>query len=104
MSCVCVSETIIPSSIITTSTVSSLNASVSSLPSKAHLFPTNSDKFATLSTEIQPSVLLPHITAATSSSQPSVLSKIPKSLKQSSKNRRKSEQKNRNRNPKLCVK
>ncbi|GFU85551.1 hypothetical protein TNCV_761711 [Trichonephila clavipes] len=42
-----------------------------------------------LSTEIQPSVPLPHSAATTSNSEPSDVSKIPKNAKQNSRNRRK---------------
>ncbi|GFW61693.1 hypothetical protein TNCV_3706281 [Trichonephila clavipes] len=57
-----------------TSIVNNLNASVSSLPCEARLFPSISDKCAALSTEIQSSVHLPDTTTPSSYIQPSVLS------------------------------
>ncbi|GFX41281.1 hypothetical protein TNCV_1653641 [Trichonephila clavipes] len=64
----------------------SLNTSASPLSTETHLFPTT-NKFAAIPTEVQPSVLLLESAVTTSNTEPSNASKIPKSLKQSSKNR-----------------
>ncbi|GFU14930.1 hypothetical protein TNCV_191791 [Trichonephila clavipes] len=75
----------------TTTTIpdNSLNTSASSLSTETHLFPISSNKFAAISTEIQPLVPLQECAVATLNSEPSNASKIPKSIKQNSKNRRK---------------
>ncbi|GFX63625.1 uncharacterized protein TNCV_2005541 [Trichonephila clavipes] len=76
--------------ICTTATLdNSLNTSASSLSTETRLFATTSNKFSPLSTEIQPSVPLSQSAATTSNSEPSDTSKIPKSVKQNSRNRRK---------------
>ncbi|GFU37197.1 hypothetical protein TNCV_4272071 [Trichonephila clavipes] len=74
---------------ITATPDNSLNISASSLSTETRLFPATSNKFAALSTEIQPSVPLLESVATTSNSEPSIATKIPKSVKQNSKNRRK---------------
>ncbi|GFX48557.1 hypothetical protein TNCV_584551 [Trichonephila clavipes] len=73
----------------TTSLDNNLNTTASSLSTKTRLFPTISNTFSVLSTEVQPSVPLPESAAITSNSEPSNTSKIPKSFKQNSNNRRK---------------
>ncbi|GFW95380.1 hypothetical protein TNCV_2971021 [Trichonephila clavipes] len=80
----------LPIPISTTATLdSSLITSASALSTETCLFAT-SNKFSPLSTEVQPSVPLPQSASTTSNSKPSDTSKIPKSIKQNSKNRRKS--------------
>ncbi|GFW95031.1 hypothetical protein TNCV_476301 [Trichonephila clavipes] len=80
----------IPISTNTTATLdNSLSTSASSLSTKTHVFPTTSKNFATLSTEVQPSVPLPDSAMITSNSKPTDTSKIPKNVKTNSKNRRK---------------
>ncbi|GFY31958.1 hypothetical protein TNCV_2620951 [Trichonephila clavipes] len=77
---------------ILTSTTSfagnSLNTSSSSLKTDTRLFPTTSNKFAALSTEIRPSVSLSESEATASNNEPSNTSKISKRLKRNSKNRK----------------
>ncbi|GFW41316.1 hypothetical protein TNCV_1003091 [Trichonephila clavipes] len=84
----------IPISTTTTSTPdNSLNTSASSLSIETRLFPTTFNKFAALSTEIRPSISssvpLPEYAPTTSNNEPPNVSKIPKSIKQNSKNRKK---------------
>ncbi|GFS48558.1 integrase catalytic domain-containing protein [Trichonephila clavipes] len=81
------SQSHLPIPISTTTTLdNSLKTSALSLSIETRLFPTTSNKCAALSTEVQP---LPESAATTSNSEPSNASKIPKSVKQNSKNRRK---------------
>ncbi|GFW24032.1 NACHT domain-and WD repeat-containing protein 1 [Trichonephila clavipes] len=80
----------LPIRISTTATLdNSLNTSASSLSTETRLFATTSNKFSPLSTEVQPLVPLPQSAATTSNSKPSDTSKIPKNVKQNSKNRSK---------------
>ncbi|GFX47042.1 uncharacterized protein TNCV_316641 [Trichonephila clavipes] len=85
-------EALLPIPILTSTTTSSacnsLNTSASSLKTDTRLFPTNSNKFAALSTEIQPSVSLSKSEATASNNEPSNTSKISKRLKRNSKNRK----------------
>ncbi|GFT11131.1 hypothetical protein TNCV_1084791 [Trichonephila clavipes] len=85
------SESLFPILIPTTtpSPRNSLNTSTLSLETETRLLPTNSNKFAALSTEIQPTVPLPESATTTSNSERSNASKSPKSVKPNSKNRRK---------------
>ncbi|GFV28161.1 hypothetical protein TNCV_678491 [Trichonephila clavipes] len=78
----------IPISSTTTSPGHSLNTS-STLSTETRLFPTTSNKFAALQTEIQPSFLLPESAATASNSEHSNASKIPKSVKQNLKKKQK---------------
>ncbi|GFT05195.1 putative RNA-directed DNA polymerase from transposon BS [Trichonephila clavipes] len=85
-------EALLPMPILTSTTTSSagnsLNTSASSLKTDTRLFPTTSNKFAALSTEIQPSVSLSESEATASNNEPSYTSKISKRLKRNSKNRK----------------
>ncbi|GFT26183.1 hypothetical protein TNCV_1543951 [Trichonephila clavipes] len=84
------SESLLPIPIPTTTTSpgNNLNTTASSLETETRL-PTTSNKFAALSTEIQPLVPLPEFVHTTSDCERSNASKIPKCVKQNSKNRRK---------------
>ncbi|GFX32581.1 hypothetical protein TNCV_3704551 [Trichonephila clavipes] len=84
--------------ISTNSTIpgNSPNTSVSSLSTETRLFLVTSDKFSTLLTEVQPTIPLLETSATTSYSEPSNISKIPKSLKQTFQKIEKSAQKNWN--------
>ncbi|GFV38904.1 hypothetical protein TNCV_192721 [Trichonephila clavipes] len=62
--------------ISTTTLDNSLNTSATSLSVETSLFPTTDNKFAALSTKVQPSVPLPESAATTSNSEPSNASKI----------------------------
>ncbi|GFS88767.1 putative RNA-directed DNA polymerase from transposon BS [Trichonephila clavipes] len=83
-------EALLPIPILTSTTTSftgnSLNTS--SLKTGTRLFPTTSNKFAALSTEIRPSVSLSESEATASNNEPSNTSKISKRLKRNSKNRK----------------
>ncbi|GFX19433.1 uncharacterized protein TNCV_3050911 [Trichonephila clavipes] len=83
-------EALLPIPILTSTTTSfagnSLNTS--SLKTDTRFFPTTSNKFAALSTEIQPSVSLSESEATASNNEPSNTSKISKRLKRNSKNRK----------------
>ncbi|GFX63661.1 putative RNA-directed DNA polymerase from transposon BS [Trichonephila clavipes] len=85
-------EALLPIPILTSTTTSftgnSLNTSSSSLKTDTRLFPTTSNKFAALSTEIRPSVSLSESEATASNNEPSNTSKISKRLKRNSKNRK----------------
>ncbi|GFT69163.1 uncharacterized protein TNCV_2566181 [Trichonephila clavipes] len=85
-------ETLIPIPILTSTTTSSagnsLNTSASSLKTDTRLFPTTSNKFSALSTEVQPSVSLSESEATASNNEPSNSSKTSKRLKRNSKNRK----------------
>ncbi|GFT42709.1 hypothetical protein TNCV_4129631 [Trichonephila clavipes] len=85
-------EDLLPIPILTSTTTSSagnsLNTSSSSLKTDTRLFPTTSNKFAALSTEIQPSVSLSESEATASNNEPSNTSNITKRLKRNSKNRK----------------
>ncbi|GFU46510.1 uncharacterized protein TNCV_413981 [Trichonephila clavipes] len=97
-------EDLLPIPILTSTTTSSagnsLNTSSSSLKTDTRLFPTTSNKFAALSTEIQPSVSLSESEATASNNEPSNTSNITKRLKRNSKNR-KGVQKNKRQKLKL---
>ncbi|GFV13682.1 uncharacterized protein TNCV_5009641 [Trichonephila clavipes] len=69
----------------------SLNTSASSLSTETCPVPTTLNKFAALSTEVQPSVPLTESAATTSNSEPSNTSNVPHSVKQNSKNRSKAQ-------------
>ncbi|GFV90646.1 hypothetical protein TNCV_2223621 [Trichonephila clavipes] len=86
------SETMLPKPILTTTTSSgnSLNTSPSYLKTDKRFFPTTSNKFAALSTAIQPSVSFSESTTTTSNNGPSTTSKFSKRLKLNSKNRKRS--------------
>ncbi|GFX80436.1 uncharacterized protein TNCV_177751 [Trichonephila clavipes] len=85
-------EALLPIPILTSTTTSftgnSLNTSSSSLKTDIRLFPSISNKFAALSTEIRPSVSLSESEATASNNEPSNTSKISKRLKRNSKNRK----------------
>ncbi|GFW57072.1 uncharacterized protein TNCV_1116001 [Trichonephila clavipes] len=85
-------EALSPIPILTSTTTSfagnSLNTSASSLKTDTRLFPTTFNKFAALSTEIQPSVSFSESEATPSNNEPSNTSKISKRLKRNSKNRK----------------
>ncbi|GFT44752.1 uncharacterized protein TNCV_2845351 [Trichonephila clavipes] len=85
-------EALLPIPILTSTTTSftgnSLNTSSSSLKTDTRLFPTISNKFAALSTEIRPSVSLSESEATASNNEPSNTSKISKRLKRNSKKRK----------------
>ncbi|GFY14883.1 uncharacterized protein TNCV_234331 [Trichonephila clavipes] len=77
----------------TSSADNSLNTSASSLKTDTRLFPTTSNKFAALSTEIHPSVSLSESEATASNNEPSNTSKISKRLKRNSKKKKKKKKK-----------
>ncbi|GFX94720.1 uncharacterized protein TNCV_4799971 [Trichonephila clavipes] len=85
-------EALLPIPILTSTTTSSagnsLNTSSSSLKTNTRLFPTTSNKFVALSTEIQPSVSLSESEATASNNEPSNTFNISKRLKRNSKNRK----------------
>ncbi|GFT24216.1 hypothetical protein TNCV_2064451 [Trichonephila clavipes] len=78
------SESLLPIPIPTTASTSpgnNLNTSASSLETETRSL-TTSNKFAALSTEVQPLVLLPESVPTTSNSEHSIAPEIPKCVKQ----------------------
>ncbi|GFX12266.1 uncharacterized protein TNCV_63121 [Trichonephila clavipes] len=89
----------LPQPISTTIPNNSLNTSASSLSTKTRPFLTSSNKFAALSTEVQPSVPLPKSSITISNREPSNTSKISQGVKENQENRRKCTKiRNRNKN------
>ncbi|GFX24445.1 uncharacterized protein TNCV_992601 [Trichonephila clavipes] len=79
----------IPPPPTTTSRGNNLNTSTSSLSTEIPPVLTTSNKFAALSTEVQPSFPLSESATTTPNSELSNTSKVPQNVKQNSKNRRK---------------